>query len=141
MNDKMNKVNKVIMRIFVLLVMLVIPLLTISAENLTTNETIVVNETEYEEPVCEERLELCLEDQKDIKILYNNLVKDFRDGVNCGTATTLIKGMNEVLAEERNACREEIGAINVYRVGFYILLGMLVIIATIIIITAMKKKE
>ncbi len=104
----------------------------VSAENLTTNETIIMNETIDKQANCSEELIICLD-------IYNSLVEDFRDGVNCGTAFNLVKGMNDVLAEERDGCREEIGELKVYRVVVYILLGVLFIIGIVLIVTARKK--
>ena len=104
----------------------------ISAENLTTNETIIMNETIGEQANCSEELVICLD-------IYNSLLEDFREGTNCGTAFNLVKGMNDVLAEERDNCREEIGELKVYRVMFYILFVALFITGIVMIVTAMKK--
>ncbi len=132
--------KKVLMRIGIAMSALIIGLYLgaflislISAEDLTTNETIIMNETIGEQANCSEELVLCLD-------IYNSLLEDFREGVNCGTAFNLVKGMNEVLAEERDSCREEIGELKVYRVGFYILLVVLFITGIVIIVTAVKKK-
>ena len=132
--------KKVLMRIGIAISALIIGLYLgaflislISAENLTTNETIIINETIDEQANCSEELIICLD-------IYNSLLEDFREGVNCGTAFNLVKGMNEVLAEERDSCREEIGELKVYRVGIYILLVVLFIAGIVTIVTAMKKK-
>ena len=129
----MNKVNRLIVGIFVLVSALVLSIASISAENLTTNETIVVNGTENEEAICEDELEMLMD-------LHNRLVEDYQAGENCGMAFAMVKDMNEVLAEERDSCREEIGEVKVYRVGFYVLLGVLVITSVIILFSAMKKE-
>jgi hypothetical protein len=104
----------------------------ISAENLTTNENVIINGTIDKQANCSEELIKCID-------TYNSLLEDFREGINCGTAFNLVKGMNEVLAEERDNCREEIGKLKVYRVGFYILLVVLFITGIVIIVNAMKK--
>ncbi len=105
----------------------------ISAENLTTNETIIMNETIDKQANCSEELIICLD-------IYNDLLEDFREKVNCGEAFNLVKGFNEVLAEERDNCREEIGELKVYRVMFYILFVVLIISGIALIVTAMKKE-
>ncbi len=104
----------------------------IPAENLTTNETTIINETIDKQVNCSEELITCID-------VYNALLEDFREGINCGTAFNLVKGMNEVLAEERDSCREEIGELKVYRIGIYILLGVLLIIGIVFIVIARKK--
>ena len=102
-------------------------------QNLTV-ENITID---TEEPVCEEQLEICIGE-------YNSLLEDFREGINCGTAFNLVKGMNEVLSEERDNCREEIGQLKVYKIGFYLLFILVIIIALGIIfrsIKAMRKEN
>ncbi len=130
----MNKVTQSVMRIFVLVVISFSFIGVVSAENLTINETITTNETEKEEAVCEEQLEIAIEE-------YNSLLKDFQKGINCGEVAVFNRGLNAMLAKERDSCREEIGKIKIYRVGFYILLGILTITAIIMIIFSVIKKE
>jgi len=109
-----------------LIVVLLLPMLV--ADNLTTNTT--------EEKIanCSEQLEICIE-------RHNSLLEDFKEGINCGTAFNLVKGMNEVLSEERDTCREEIGKIKVYKTGFYIFFIMLIMIAAGFLFQAIKKKN
>lgn len=93
-----------------------------------------------EEQLCERQLNRTVE-------LYNNLLVDFRDGINCGGAAISLKYMNELLSEERNECREEIGELRVYndelatyKIGFYLLFFILVIIMVIKLYRIMRKK-
>ena len=129
----MNKVNKLTIKILILVSILVLPMCLISADNLTMNETGLLNETEKEGAICEEQLELAVEE-------YNRLLEDYRDGMNCGTSTVFLKNMNDILAEERNICMEEIGKIKVFRVGFYIFLGILTLISMLLIFNSVRKK-
>ncbi len=128
----MNKATKSVRGVFILMVLLSSFIGIVSAENLTINKTIITNETVKEEAVCEEQLGIILEE-------YNSLLKDYKDGSNCGMASTMIKGMNEVLAEERDSCREEIGETKVYRGGFFVLLGVLFITAIILLFSGMRR--
>ncbi len=130
----MNKVNKLITRVFILVAILVLPIWIISAENLTINETIITTETEKEEAICEEQLEIAIEE-------YNSLLEDFREGINCGEVAVFNRDLNAMLAEERDSCREEIGKIKVYRVGFFILFGVLIITGIIILFSGMRKGQ
>jgi len=86
---------------------------------------ITANETEnVTEQNVTEQLEICVEE-------YNYLLNDFRNGTNCGTKLNFIQSLNEYLAEERDICREEIGAMSHYKFGFFFLLFAFVIIIII----------
>lgn len=126
--------NKTILyTMYAIIPFIVLGVILISAENLTINETTIVNETIGEQANCSKELITCLD-------IYNSLVEDFREGTNCGTAFNLVKGMNEKLAEERDGCREEIGELKVYRVVVYILIVVLFITGVVLIVTARKKE-
>jgi len=86
------------------------------------------------EPICEEQLELCVNE-------YNLLLEDFQEGVNCGNAFNLVKDMNGMLTEERDNCLKEIGGTKIYENGFYFLFGLLVIVALSIIISGVRKNK
>lgn len=130
------------MKTFTLLTLLFIFLLAIPAIqaqdlNLTDENSEVIignvtNVTIAEEPICEEQLEILLDE-------YNSLLEDYKAGKNCGNAFYLLESMNKLLGEERDACREEVGGLKVYKVTSYILLGILFITAIVIIYKGMKK--
>jgi len=137
----MNKPNGSVINFFILVAILFLFTGIISAENLTRNETIILNETVIldngtvgEEAICDEQLQILLEE-------YSLLLEDYREGSNCGIAFSMVKDLNRILSEERDNCREEIGKIKVYRGGFYILLGVLGITAIIIFFSAIKKRK
>ena len=102
----------------------------IFAENLTI-ENDLINGSEVS--ICERQLNRTIE-------VYNSLLKDFRDGTNCGDAAVTLKYMNEILSEERNECREEIGELKVYKIGFYFLSILLVMIAIVRIYRVIREK-
>lgn len=86
------------------------------------------------EPVCEEQLNIVLEE-------YNNLLKDFRQGTNCGGISFwILKDANELLSEERDACREEVGELKAYRIGFYSLFILLIVLLIFYFRVVLKKR-
>ena len=93
-----------------------------------------LNTTGEEVANCSEQIIRCIDE-------YNNLLKDFREGINCGTATLNLKYMNEYLIEERDNCREEVGKIKVYQTGIYIFFILLIMIAVGHLFQAIKKKK
>lgn len=143
----MNKVDKSTRRIFLFGIFLFFSLWIISmvtAENPIVNETINLRNNESIVPgnmSCEDKLEICGNQLSRIVEEHNDLLKDFRDGTNCGRATTSLKYMNNHLGEERDKCIEEIGKIKVYKTGFYIFFGVLIVIAMSFLFQAMKKKN
>lgn len=87
------------------------------------------------EPVCEEQLNIVLEE-------YNSLLKDFRQGTNCdGISFRILKDANELLSKERDACREEVGELKAYRIGFYSLFILLVVLLTLYFKIVLKKRK
>lgn len=129
--------NRLVISVFfVFFTIWVVP--TILAENnsileISPNLAVENITIETEEPICEEQLEVCIGE-------YNSLLESFREGVNCGTAFNLLKGMNKKLVEERDNYREEIEQLKVYKTGFYLLFPLLIIIALVIIFMSTKGK-
>jgi len=117
------------MKKIVLFMLVIVFFSLVMAENVTLTESNV-----SEVANCSEQLEICVE-------VYNNLLEDFSEGVNCGTATIQLKDANEYLAEERDTCLEELEWIKFYKVGFYIFFIMLIMIAVGFVFQAIKKKK
>ena len=89
------------------------------------------------EPVCEEQLNIVLEE-------YNSLLKDFRQGTNCGGISFgILKDANELLSKERDTCREEVGELKVYKMGSYGLFILLILLLMLYfkIVSKKEKKE
>ncbi|KKN48143.1 hypothetical protein LCGC14_0655870 [marine sediment metagenome] len=94
---------------------------------------IAQNETS-EKAICEEQLDIVLDE-------YNSLLKDFRQGTNCGGISFgIIKDMNELLSEERDTCREEVGELEVFKIGFYSILLLLAILLIIFFRVVARRK-
>lgn len=92
----------------------------------TQNTTVIAN--------CSEELESCVNE-------FNSMLIDYKAGNNCGNAFLTIKDFNQVLTDERNTCREEVGKIKVYKIGFFIILALLTIISLILIIIGRKENK
>ena len=133
------------MKIILVLTILFLGSLSLSlviANNVTVNETIIdnegvlgnitINETK-EEPICEEQLELCIDE-------YNSILEDFRAGLHCGAIVPILKDLNKGLGKERDDCQEEIGRLKTYKLGFYALFVILVITSIVIIYKSFKSK-
>ncbi len=88
-----------------------------------------LNQTEL--PICEDELETCVNE-------YNNLLEDFKDGNNCKGLSQMLKSMNELLGEERDECLKEIGALEVYKIGFFSMGAFLLITALFLIYSSFK---
>ncbi len=87
------------------------------------------------EPICEEQLNIVLEE-------YNSLLKDFRQGTNCGGISFgILKDANELLSKERDTCREEVGELKAYRIGFYSLFILLIILLIFYFRMVLKKEN
>lgn len=88
------------------------------------------NETKEEIPeaTCEEQIKLLLDE-------YNNLTKDYHEGVNCGTITYLLKDNNQILGEKIEDCREDVGK---YKVGFF---GLIIFLILEIVFLFYKRKS
>ena len=136
----MKQINKVGKGIVIVAIVISILFPTIIAENSTGNESInttaIMENIEKDEAICEEQIELVIEQ-------YNSLLDDFRSDINCntdcGAAYVMLKGMNEELDEERNICIKEREKLKDYRVGFFILLPALVMIGIVFIIISRKE--
>jgi len=87
------------------------------------------------EPICEEQLNIILEE-------YNSLLKDFWQGTNCdGISFGILKDANELLSKERDTCREEVGELKAYRIGFYSLFILLIILLILYFKVVLKKEK
>lgn len=86
--------------------------------NITENGGVII---ENGEAICVEKLKICVD-------LYEELLMDFKEGVNCGVAFGNLKYFNEVLTGERDSCREEIGELKSYKVGFFIMFVLFILL-------------
>jgi len=91
------------------------------------------NETIGEKANCSEQLQICLDG-------YNELFMDFQNGTNCGTAFILVKDLNKQLGEERDNCEEELEKKKEYKIGFYMLFVVLILIAIILVFYSLKNR-
>lgn len=116
---------QIILMIVMFLLVLTLGINWISAQNETcTGDSCNIDEVNLTNTEAN-----CTEQLKDVIYLYNNLTEDYHAGANCGTVRYLLIDNNAKLSDGLKECNQELGENKMYKIGFYFLFGVMIIVA------------